>query len=138
LRRTNPIDTALTAAVPISVNTTRRERFMGLPFRLASKAMEALRHCHRKRASESASFHGIVRREIPPLLEKCDVNACANEPKAAARHAAGTGIRRIRSWRCRMRRTCFVTNPPNATGSNPGRIALPVCPDLVSGSDTVF
>jgi hypothetical protein len=31
LRRTKPIDTALTAAVPISVNTTRRDRFMAAP-----------------------------------------------------------------------------------------------------------
>ena len=37
-----------------------------------------------KRASESASFHGIVRRNVSvhqPPPEKCDVKACANEPK---------------------------------------------------------
>lgn len=47
--------------------------------------MELLRHSRRKGASESASFHGIVRRENiagrQPPPEKCDVNACANEPK---------------------------------------------------------
>jgi hypothetical protein len=54
LRRTKPIDTALTAAVPISVNTTRRERFMGLPS--VGEAMELLSHFRQK----GASANGVV------------------------------------------------------------------------------
>ena len=58
---TKPIDTALTAAVPINVNTTRRERFMEPPAlrkgRLTDSAIAAARE-----ASESGSFHGIVQR----------------------------------------------------------------------------
>jgi hypothetical protein len=59
--------------------------FHGSALGMASEAMELLRHSRRKDASESASFHGIVRRENmagrQPPPEKCDVNACANAPK---------------------------------------------------------
>jgi hypothetical protein len=41
--------------------------FHGSALGLASEAMEALRHSRRKGASESASFHGIVRREKPAI-----------------------------------------------------------------------
>jgi hypothetical protein len=70
---TRPIDTAPTAAVPINVNTTRRERFMAISSAWR-EAVEILRHSRPKRASESASFHGIVRRK---------------RAEAAARHVAG-------------------------------------------------
>ena len=39
-----------------------------------------LRHCCSKRASQRQHFHSIVRTDQPPP-EKCDVKACANEPK---------------------------------------------------------
>src|SRR3954470_17270082 len=79
--RTKPIDTAPTAAAPIIVKTTRRERFMGpSSVRQGSEAMQLLRHCRRKRASQRRYFHGIVRRnKLQPPPEKCEPKACAND-----------------------------------------------------------
>src|SRR5882757_4218063 len=96
IRGTKPIDTAPTVAVPIMVKITRRERFTRSPAltqqsrpSLSIKAFgirrSALRQTCDRRASRSLPFHRIVRNagrlvSYQPPPEKCDVNACANEP----------------------------------------------------------
>jgi hypothetical protein len=47
---------------------------------LGSEANRLLRHCRTKGASPRRCFHRIVRTDQPPP-EKCDVKACANDPK---------------------------------------------------------
>jgi hypothetical protein len=49
---------------------------------VAQKRPGGFRHAAPCEASESGSFHGIVRRNsCQPPPEKCEVKACANEPK---------------------------------------------------------
>ena len=83
-RRTKPIDTAPTAAVPIMVKITRRERFMGHP--AAAKAglkgnpdIQAEKFWLGKQ-KPIVSRHRAAQKGQPPP-EKCDANACANPPK---------------------------------------------------------
>src|SRR6267142_1769940 len=97
IRGTKPIDTAPTVAVPIMVKMTRRERFMRSPALTHSKSLgqasafkpghsslgiEAdLRSADKSKSNVSqdrAEDGQLVWCQPPP--EKCDVNACANEP----------------------------------------------------------
>ena len=92
MRGTKPIDTAPTVAVPIMVKMTRRERFMRSPaltfeqsWPSLSIQASALRQTCVLHTSRSQPFHRIVRDagrlvSYQPPPEKCDVNACANEP----------------------------------------------------------
>jgi hypothetical protein len=68
------------AVVPIIVKTTRRERFMGPSpaWRVKQCSIETLSPEARKpKAMLSQDCAG----QIQPPPEKCDVNACANDPK---------------------------------------------------------
>jgi hypothetical protein len=69
-RRTKPIDTALTAAVPISVKTTRRDRFMAspaLPKKLDLNFARNFVGIAKRQPAESGLSHGAAQRQLTSL-----------------------------------------------------------------------
>ena len=125
LSRHQPHRTAPTAALPINVSTTRRERFMvailprivDVPSGAAGKRSGHSRHPGgqpRQTQAKAGRFHGIVQRIAQPPPEKCAAKACANEPKPPRCHAARTGIRKCPrtngSRRNRRCRSCCATS----------------------------
>jgi hypothetical protein len=75
-RGTSPIETAPTAALPINVSTTRRERFMVAIPVSGQRAVSISCASGRKRKAAASRLRAGIQ---PP--EKCPAKACANAPK---------------------------------------------------------